>query len=333
MALGKPLAAGRGPRFWLQQKEIWLVWASAPCRALLYKNSKMKIVVTGSLGHISKPLALALIQKGHDVTVISSNSERKSAIEALGAVAAIGSLQDAGFLARVFEAADAVYLMIPPTYTGVTNVRNYYSEIGGKYVDAIRATGVGRIVFLSSIGAELDKGTGVVLGVHDVEGLLDELTGVRITHLRPGYFYYNLYNYIGQIKGLGLITDNFGGEDKLVLVSPVDIAAAAAEEMEASGTVQHIRYIASDEGTASSVARALGDAIGKPGLKWEVCSYAERLEGLQKFGVPPAFAESLVEMNASVHTGALYRQYISLGLPPTGKVKLSDFLTEFAASF
>ena len=293
----------------------------------------MKIVVTGSLGHISKPLALALIQKGHAVTVISSNSERRPAIEALGAVAAIGSLQDAGFLARVFDGADAVYLMIPPSYTGVTNVRAYYGEIGSKYVEAIRATGVERVVFLSSMGAELDKGTGVVLGVHDVEGLLDNLSGVRITHLRPGYFYYNLYNYIGQIKGLGFITDSFGGEDRLVLVSPVDIAAAVAEELEARGYVERIRYVASDESTASGIARAIGGAIGKPELKWEVCSYAQRLEGLQKFGVPPAFAESLVEMNASVHSGALYRQYTSLGLSPTGKVKLGDFLIELAAAF
>lgn len=300
---------------------------------MLYKNSKMKIVITGSLGHIGKPLALALIQKGHDVTVISSNSERRAAIEALGATAAIGSLQDARFLVRVFEDADAVYLMVPPTYTGVTNVRAYYGEIGGKYVEAIRETGVDRVVFLSSMGAELDKGTGVVLGVHDVEGLLDGLSGVRVTHLRPGYFYYNLYNYVGQIKGLGSITDNFGGEDRLVLVSPADIAAAAAEELEASGTVQRIRYVASDEGSASAVARALGDAIGKPGLKWEVCSYAQRLETLQKFGMPPAFAESLVEMSASVHNGALYGEFLSLGLAPTGKVKLGDFLKEFAAAF
>ncbi|HEV2482225.1 MAG TPA: NAD(P)H-binding protein [Puia sp.] len=254
-------------------------------------------------------------------------------MEALGATAAIGTLQDAGFLRRVFEGADAVYLMIPPSYTGVTDVRAYYGEIGGKYVEAIRETGVERVVFLSSMGAELDKGTGVVLGVHDVEGLLDGISGVRITHLRPGYFYYNLYNYVGQIKGLGLITDNFGGEDKLVLVPPGDIAAAAAEELVVAGAVGRIRYIASDEGEASAIARALGDAIGKPGLKWEVCSYAQRLEALQKFGVPPAFAESLVEMNASVHAGTLYRQYISLALPPTGKVRLEDFLIEFAAAY
>jgi uncharacterized protein YbjT (DUF2867 family) len=46
----------------------------------------MKIVVTGALGNISKPLAIALIENGHQVTVISSNTEKIKNIEALGAV-------------------------------------------------------------------------------------------------------------------------------------------------------------------------------------------------------------------------------------------------------
>ena len=41
----------------------------------------MKIIVTGSLGHISRPLAEELLEKGHHVTVVSSNSERQKDIE------------------------------------------------------------------------------------------------------------------------------------------------------------------------------------------------------------------------------------------------------------
>ncbi|MDQ2862626.1 MAG: hypothetical protein M3R50_03065 [Bacteroidota bacterium] len=52
----------------------------------------MKIIVTGSLGHISKPLVKELIKKDNQVTVISSNVERKKDIETLGAFVAIGSL-------------------------------------------------------------------------------------------------------------------------------------------------------------------------------------------------------------------------------------------------
>lgn len=60
----------------------------------------MKVVITGLLGHISKPLTTELVQKGHDVTVISSNPEKREAIEQVGASAAIGSLEDVAFLWR-----------------------------------------------------------------------------------------------------------------------------------------------------------------------------------------------------------------------------------------
>ena len=58
----------------------------------------MKITITGSLGNISKPLAIELVLKGHQVMVISSKAERQKEIEAIGAKAAIVSIQDAGFL-------------------------------------------------------------------------------------------------------------------------------------------------------------------------------------------------------------------------------------------
>ena len=293
----------------------------------------MKIVITGSLGHISKPLATALIQKGHAVTVISSNPEKRPAIEALGATAAIGALQDTQFIVNTFEGADAVYGMCPPNYALVKDIRGYYTEIGNNYAEAVRKTGVGRVVFLSSMGADLDQGTGVVMGVHDVEGILNALPGVAVTHLRPGYFYYNLYNYMGQIKGAGVISDNFGGDDRLMLVSPADIAAVAAEELERTGTVRRIRYIASDDRSANEVARALGAAIGIPELKWTVCGDAERLEAMLKYGIPPAFAASLVEMGACIHSGDFYRDFYAQKPALQGKVKLEDFADEFAAAF
>ena len=58
------------------------------------EKENMKIIVTGSLGQISKPLAKELVEKGHSVTVISSNPERQKDIEALGAKAAIGTMED-----------------------------------------------------------------------------------------------------------------------------------------------------------------------------------------------------------------------------------------------
>lgn len=37
----------------------------------------MKIIITGSLGNVAKPLAEQLIAEGHDITIISSNDSKK----------------------------------------------------------------------------------------------------------------------------------------------------------------------------------------------------------------------------------------------------------------
>ncbi len=266
------------------------------------------------------------------MTVISSKPERRKDIEALGAIAAIGSLDEADFLAAAFTDADAAFAMVPPNYAESNQIA-YYRKIGGSYAEAVQKSGVKRIVHLSSYGAHLDKGTGFILGSNAVEGILDELPNVAVTHLRPGYFYYNLYNFINMIKSAGFISANYGGEDKMVMVDPTDIALAAAEELETRADSKQVRYVASDEHSCSETARILGDAIGKPDLQWLTFTDEQMRDGLETNGIPSHIAANLVEMGAATHSGALREDY-ELNKPAAmGKVKLKDFAKEFAAAF
>ena len=123
----------------------------------------MKIIITGSLGHISKPLAQELVKKGHSVTVISSNPGKQKDIEAIGATAAIGSIEDISFLAKTFTGADAVYTMLPPfkfQENPNLDAREEARRLTSNYVAAIQQSGVKKVVHLSSIGAHTDKGNG-----------------------------------------------------------------------------------------------------------------------------------------------------------------------------
>ncbi|WP_338870819.1 NAD(P)H-binding protein [Spirosoma sp. SC4-14] len=294
----------------------------------------MKIVVTGSLGHIGKPLTWELLSKGHSVTVISSNSEKRAAIEALGATAAIGSVDDVNFLTTALADADAnaIFAMVPPNFAETDQVA-YYRRITGNYVRAIAQTGVERVVLLSSYGAHLDKDTGFILGAHHAETILNTLPGnIAITHLRAGYFYYNLFGFTDMIKSAGFIGTNYGGDDLIVLVAPVDIAAVAAEELLKPATGITIRYVASDERTASEIAQGLGAAIGKPDLQWLVLTSEQMKEGMEMRGLPAHVIASFVELGASLHSGDLLNDY-NQHKPVLGKVKLEDFAREFAAAF
>jgi len=294
----------------------------------------MKIVVTGSLGHIGKPLTKELVEKGHEVTVISSKAERQADIEALGAKAAIGSIEDIPFLSRTFSGADVVYTMIPPTdfRNSDQDLVALCRQLAGNFAEAITKTGVKRMVHLSSIGAHMEKNSGLILGHHAGEVILNELQDVDITFMRPTAFYYNLLGFLPVIKNAGIITSNYGGDDVVSWVSPIDIAAAIAEEITAPATHRKVRYVASEELSCNEVASILGEAIGKPELKWTTISNEQMLESVLAFGMPKQIAAAYVEMNANMHSGELFEDYYK-NRPVLGKVKLKDFAKEFAAAF
>ena len=198
----------------------------------------MNIVITGSLGNIGKPLTKELVEKGHSVIVISSKAERQKDIEALGAKAAIGKMQDADFLSATFKGADIVYLM--ETWEGIGSMfdktidfKAGMRQIGSNYKTAIEQSGVKRIVHLSSIGAHSDKGFGSLSVHHDIENILKQLPAdVSIKFMRPVGFYTNIFRSMQTIKTQSAIISNYGGDDKEPWVSPLDIASVIAGEME-----------------------------------------------------------------------------------------------------
>ncbi len=298
----------------------------------------MKIIVTGSLGHISRPLTEELVQKGHAVTVISSKAEKQAAIEALGASAAIGTMEDADFLSATFEGADIVYVMethgANSFFDPDLDLMAAITNIGRNYKQAIQQSGVKRVVHLSSIGAHTDKGNGILAFHYNVENILRELPDdVSIKFMHPVGFYYNMLAFIPTIKTQGAIVSNYGGDVKDPWVSPFDIAAVIAEEMEKPFDGRIVRYIASDVVSPNEVAGILGEAIGKLDLKWLAIPDEQMLNGMIAAGMNPNIAKGLVEMNASRATGVLYEDYNRNKPTILGKVKLTDFAKEFAAVF
>lgn len=292
----------------------------------------MKIIITGSLGHIGKPLATILVQMGHSLTVISSKAENQKNIEALGASAAIGSIEDVTFLSQTFKGADAVFCMVPPADYSEPNRRVYYSRIANNYFKAIQDTKVGRVIHLSTFGADLDKGTGILLGAYDAEQIFNQLEAVNITHIRPTYFYYNLNSFINMIKYQGVIKANYGGNRKFPMVAPEDIAEVVAEEIQHQHSENKVRYVASDERNGHEIATVLGRAIGKPNLKWEVISNEEVQESMASYGMPALLVQGFVDMFDSMYRGDLSRDFY-LHKPNFGKMKLEDFAKVFATEY
>lgn len=297
----------------------------------------MKIIVTGSLGNVSQPLTRELVRKGHSVTVISSQAERQKDIEAVGAQAAIGTMEDADFLSETFKGADAVYLMETLGASSFFDQNLDFVEtiarIGENYKQAIERSGVKRVVLLSSIGAHMDKGNGSLVMHYKVENILNQLPDdVSIKVMRPTGFYTNIFRQMQTIKTQGAIISNYGGDRKEPWVSPLVIAAAIAEEMEKPFEGRTIRYLASDEVSPNQIAKVLGEAIGNPDLKWLVISDEQLLNGMLSAGMNRQIADGFVEMQAAQGSGLLYEDFYR-SQPTLGKVKLVDFAKDFALTY
>ncbi|MBX2842213.1 MAG: NmrA family NAD(P)-binding protein [Flammeovirgaceae bacterium] len=294
----------------------------------------MNIVLTGSLGNISKPLATELMAKGHSVIVISSNPEKEKEIEKLGAKAAIGTMEDVSFLTEAFKGADAVYCMetfgfFNPDFDYLP----YIDQIANNYKQAIEQSGVQKVIHLSSVGAHTSEGVGILKFHHLAESIMSQLPKeIVIKFIRPVGFYVNLLGQILTIKSQGMIVSNFGSKEKEPWVSPYDIATVIAEEFDCPFDYRKIRYVASDEFSANEIAEALGKAIGKPDLKWVTVTDEQYLDGLLNFGMNKQIAEDYVAMQAAQRNGSIYEDF-NEHKPTFGKVKLPDFAKEFAAIY
>jgi uncharacterized protein YbjT (DUF2867 family) len=305
----------------------------------------MKIIVTGSLGNISKPLTERLVAQGHTVTVVSSDLLKKEAIIALGATPAIGSISDVAFLTNTFQGADAVYAMIPLSFTE-PDLGDYLRRMAQNYAAALKQAKPKRVVVMSGWVADLVRS-------ENVEHVFDDLA-TSLTFMRPGAFYTNFYQSMDMIKGkgilgkfltlrysgfgalltgkTGLLMGNYGGDDRIVFVSPRDIADAVAEELLLHPEKTTIRYVGSEEMTCNEAARIIGTAVGKPWLKWVLLSDKEMLRGLKMAKVPEKLAETLVEMQAAMHSGKALENF-HRSQPKMGKVKLAGFAKEFAEAY
>ncbi|REC62249.1 NAD-dependent dehydratase [Chryseobacterium pennae] len=296
----------------------------------------MKIIITGSLGPISKPLATKLIADGHHVTVISSNRDKQNEIETLGAKSAIGSIDDVGFLTETFRGVDVAYLMEPTVnmFDPTVDMLKHYEKICEKYAQAVLHSDLKRIVHLSSIGGHSSTGNGMLAFHYYAEQVLKKLPQeVAITTLRPVSFYSNIMAFIPTIKAQKAIITSYHAIEPEPWASPLDIADAAAEELVSVSGGRKVRYIVSDEVSSEKLIKMLGEAIGEE-IQWITVPHEALEESYKGFGMSPQAANGFARLNEAKNSGILYEDLVKHKQEITfGKVKIEDFAKDFAKAY
>lgn len=262
------------------------------------------IAVMGASGHIGGRIAEKLIAAGEKVRVLGRSADRLARFESQRAEVQTVEAADAKALARALRGADGVFTLIPPDFRS-SDYRGLQDRLGDATVEALRESGVGRVVFLSSVGADVPKGTGPIAGLHDQEERLRKLDNAQVLVLRPGYFFENFYGNLGLIRQQGINGGATAPDVPIAMIATRDIGDAAAEALHARDFEGFVvrELLGERDLTLAEATSILGAAIGKPGLKYVQFPRADSVKAMVSMGIAENVAESYAEMADALSRG------------------------------
>ncbi|WP_376089192.1 NmrA family NAD(P)-binding protein [Roseomonas sp. CCTCC AB2023176] len=257
--------------------------------------------VIGITGNTGAAVAETLLRAGKGVRALVRDAGRASRWTARGVELVEGDAEDAGALRRLFDGAEGAYVMVPPSVTHPDPLA-HYEAVGRAAAAAARATGIGRVVLLSSEGAHLPDGTGPIVGLHRAEAALRGAAR-HVTFLRATYFQENWAGLLPLAEAQGVLPTMLASVDgKRAMVAAADIGHVAAELLLEASPPEVVELSGPEPTSPRDVAEAMGAALGRAVAP--VQPPHEAWEGiLTGAGVGPAYSRLLVEMYDGINAG------------------------------
>jgi uncharacterized protein YbjT (DUF2867 family) len=169
-------------------------------------------------------------------------------------------------------------------------------------VDAAKKAGVRKVVKLSVWGAEEDA---FIIGrLHRSVEQAIEASGMAWTFLRPNGFMQNYStSSAGLIKSQGVIYDSTR-DARYSVIDAHDVGVVAAKVLTEPGHEGKAYKLSGPEALSNTeIAEAISRAIGRP-VRHVDLPDAEYKKALVGFGMPGAYADAIVDLNAYYRTGA-----------------------------
>jgi uncharacterized protein YbjT (DUF2867 family) len=262
-------------------------------------------VILGASGHTGSIIANSLLLKGEKVRVMGRDVGRLERFVRKGAEAVTANVSDATALTKAFSGADAAYLMLPPISS-----REDQERQSDAIAKAVKESGLGYAVHLSSYGAHVPEGTGPVAGLHSSEQKLNAISGLNVLHLRAALFMENNLAAISMIHGMGIVGNALLPDLKVPMIATRDVgdyAAQRLQDLDFSG--KQTRELLGERDLSMTEATAvIGHGIGKPDLRYEQFPYEREQQVLTQMGIPPKTATMYIELYMAINAGVLAAQ-------------------------
>lgn len=221
------------------------------------------ILVTTPTGQIGSRVVERLLAAGASVRVFVRDPARLAPGVRERVEVHTGSVDDAAALAGAMAGARAAFVLVPPHYTA-DDWPAWFEAAGGAAERAAVASGVGRVVFLSSQGAHRDD-LGPVSRLGAIEARLRRALP-HVVALRPAYFFENTLAAIPTVAASGAIFGHFPPDLAFPQVATRDIGDVAARWLLDQGWSGH--QVAGIHGPRDlampELAALAGEALGRP---------------------------------------------------------------------
>jgi uncharacterized protein YbjT (DUF2867 family) len=268
------------------------------------------IAVTTPTGHVGSHVMRMLCQAGVRPRLLLRNPDRLDPELRDHVELAVGDQRDADYVAESTRGVAAVFWVHPDDWSRPDPDADA-EHTGEGLAAAMRQHRIPRVVFLSSIGAELRHGAGFIDGLARVEQRLDaarDETGTALLHLRCGYFMTNLFADLDGLRARRLTTTRDLGEP-MPWVDPKDIATVATVRLLADDWTG--RQVQAVHGPADltwiDAAAALSTATGVS-IEAQQISDDEERAALRKAGMTDVAVEGIIGMGAGKREGFTLEQ-------------------------
>lgn len=283
-------------------------------------------VILGGTGNTGKQIAQTLLAAGKAVTIVSRDATKAQDLVAKGAKVAVGDLHDSDFLTQIFRGATAVYSLVPPKWD-VQDWRAYQIQIATSITLAVHSAKVPYVVNLSSMGAHLPEGAGPVSALYYLEHMLNNVPGLNVLHLRPGYFYQNLYGLLDMIKHMGVIAQPLAGDFTFSMVHTADIAAIAAQRLLNLDFKGHsVQFVIGPrdytfEEAAAFISKASGNQV-----PFVASTTEQTVQGMIGAGIPATIAEGYGELYKAIASSGYVDGFDRQSNAYIGQITLEQFI-------
>jgi uncharacterized protein YbjT (DUF2867 family) len=266
----------------------------------------MSIAVTAATGHVGSRVVRLLVQAGVRPTLLLRDPARLDpGLRDLVEVRP-GDLTDPDHVRAATADADALFWLDTTDHAADDPVAASAAQ-GRVVAGAVRANGIDRTVFLSSIGAERRHGVGHIDGLARIEEELDA-TGASVLHLRCGYFFTNLLMSLDALRA-GALPTTRPPDAPMAWVDPRDIGeVVAARLLSTAWSGRQVQAVHGPEDLAAArVAEILTEATGRKIALQQVTDDEVRA-GLRAAGLSERAVDGIVGMTAGTRDGFVAEQ-------------------------